>query len=371
MKILILGPAYPFRGGIADTNESLARALLKGGHDVKIITFTLQYPKILFPGKTQYSSDKKPSKPEIYQWINTINPINWINSAKKINELDPDIVVIRYWLPFMALSLGTIARRIQKRTLIIALCDNVIPHEKRIGDEALTRYFIKSCDTFIAMSKTVIAELNQFTDKPKIYIPHPINDNLGEKIPGPEARKYLNLNLDGRYILFFGLLRKYKGLDILLQAMSQKKFKEQKVHLIVAGEFYDSKEEYLQLMDKLEIRNNVIIVDQYISTSEIKYYFSAVDLVVQTYRTASQSGVSQIAYNFDVPMLVTDVGGLSETVIHKKAGYVSSTDPEDIAEYIADFFVHKRSEGFIKIILKEKVKFSWDSFAQKLVELSR
>ena len=153
--------------------------------------------------------------------------------------------------------------------------------------------------------------------------------------------------------------------------MSQKKFKEQKVHLIVAGEFYDSKEEYLQLMDKLEIRNNVIIVDQYIPTSEIKYYFSAVDLVVQTYRTASQSGVSQIAYNFDVPMLVTDVGGLSETVIHKKAGYVSSTDPEDIAEYIADFFVHKRSEGFIKIILKEKVKFSWDSFAQKLVELSR
>ncbi len=369
MKILIIGPAYPYRGGIADTNESLCRALLARGEDASIITFTVQYPEYLFPGKTQFSSEQKPGDLSIIRMINSINPVNWLTTARKINKINPDIVVFRYWIPFLSPALGTIARFLKKDIIKIALCDNVIPHEHFTGSNILTSYFIKSFDGFVTLSKAVLKELDQFTGKPRIYFPHPINDNLGEKIDRNEARKFLKLNPDGRYILFFGLVRKYKGLDLLLKAMGDDAIEKSNVKLIVAGEFYDSPEDYYDIIDEYNISDRVIIRNEFIPATEIKYYFSAVDLVTQTYHTASQSGVTQIAYNFDCPILVTDVGGLSETVLHNKTGYVTSKEPREIAKYIVDFFENKRYSLFSENIKAEKSKYSWDAFAEKLIEL--
>ena len=368
MKIFIIGPAHPYRGGIADTNESLARALQKKGHQVKIITFTLQYPDFLFPGKTQYSSNAAPENLEIVRWINSMNPFNWYKTARKINKEKPDLLVVRYWLPFLAACFGSINRFLDKKIKIIGFCDNILPHEKRIGDKLLSSYFIQSCDVFLTMSNKVRKELAAFTNKKCITIPHPINDNLGNKINKTEARKKLGLKLENNYLLFFGLVRKYKGLDLLLKSLTSGKIKKANIHLLVAGEFYEDKEEYLNFIEENGLKENVKIFDRFIPNDEIKVFFSACDLVTQTYHTASQSGVSQLAFNFDTPILVTDVGGLSETVEHKKLGYVVEKQPEKIEEAILDFFSENRAEVFSKNIQEIKKKYSWESFAEQLVE---
>jgi D-inositol-3-phosphate glycosyltransferase len=371
MKIIIVGPAYPYRGGIADTNESLARALSAKNHDVSIITFKLQYPRIVFPGKTQYSSDPKPVDLKIDRIISSVNPINWFRTARKINKQEPQLVIVRYWLAFLAPCLGTIARLLNKNIRLIAMCDNIVPHEHRIGDNALTNYFVKSFDGFITLSQTVADELKQFTIKPRVYFPHPINDNLGSKIPKAEARKYLNLDLNGKYLLFFGLIRKYKGLDLMLKAMSEKVLKELNVKLLVVGEFYDSPDFYYNLIKEYNIEESIVIKDEYIPTSEIKYYFSAADMVTQTYHSASQSGITQIAFNFDCPVLVTNVGGLSEIITHGKVGYVTSKDSKEIASCIVDLYTKQRIAEFEDNVKIEKQKYSWSAFANKLIMLYR
>lgn len=367
MKIFIVGPAYPYRGGIADTNESLARALQDQGHEVKLITFKMQYPGFLFPGKSQLSPNPQPKNISIQRWINSMNPLNWINTARKINKEEPNVVIIRYWLPFMAPCLGSIARLLNKNCKVLGFCDNVIPHEKRPGDQQLSKYFISSCDAFICLSNKVNEELKTFTDKKIICIPHPINDNLGKKLPKQIARQQLKLNLSGNYILFFGLVRKYKGLDLLLRAMAEQTVREKNIKLIVAGEFYEDKNEYLEFIRSNAIEENVIIIDQFIPTDAIKLYFSAVDMVAQTYHTASQSGVSQLAYNFDKPILVTDVGGLSETVPHMKVGYVVKKDPKKIAAALVDFYENKREHSFVANVQIEKIQFSWKNFSEELL----
>lgn len=369
MKIFIIGPAHPYRGGIADTNEALARALQRNGHQVKIITFSMQYPDFLFPGKTQFSSDKAPKNLMIERWISSLNPINWIKTAKKINREKPDMVVFRYWLPFLAACFGSISRLLNRKIKIIGFCDNVLPHEKRPGDKILSKYFIKSCDAFLTMSKQVKQELSTFTDKKCITIPHPINDNLGNKIDKAEARKKLGLDIEKKYLLFFGLVRKYKGLDLLLESLARERIKNKNIHLLVAGEFYDDKKEYIDFIEKNGLKEKVKIFNRFIPNDEIKVFFSACDLVTQTYHSASQSGVSQLAFNFGTPILVTNVGGLSEIVEHKKMGYVVSKNPAEIEEAILDFFEEKRSEEFSENIRYVKHRYSWDSFAKGLVEM--
>jgi len=368
MKIVIVGPAYPYRGGIADTNESFCRALNSIGHDASLVTFTVQYPNFLFPGKTQYSTDPVPGDLEINRWINSANPLSWSSSAKKIESLKPDLVIVRYWLPYMAMSLGTIARKLRKSCKVIALCDNIIPHEKRIGDTFLTKYFTKSFDGFITMSGTVKKELESFVSRPNICMAHPINDNLGTKISKSEALNKIGLK-DGKYILFFGLVRKYKGLDLTLKALAEKRLKAMNVKLIIAGEFYDDPKEYTSMIEDLGLVDRVIIKNEYIATADIKYYFSAADLVTQTYHTASQSGVTQIAFNFDTPILVTDVGGLSEIVKHNELGYVTEKDPENIAHFIVDFFENERSEKMSKHVEEAKKKYSWEAFGEAVVKM--
>ncbi len=369
MKIILIGPAYPLRGGIADTNESLARALQNDGHEVEIKTFKLQYPNFLFPGKTQFSEEKAPETLNIDLLVNSINPFNWIKTARRINKAKPDFVIIRYWLPFMSPCLGSIARMLNKKIKVIALTDNIIPHERRAFDTIFTKYFVNPCDAFVTLSRTVEEELKEFTRKPIMYNPHPINDNFGEKIPKSKAREILKLDSDGKYILFFGLIRKYKGLDLLLEAMADSRLKELDVRLVIAGEFYDKPEEYLDIIEKYKMSDRIIIENQFIPLSEIRNYFSAADLSVQTYHSASQSGITQIAFHFDLPMLVTNVGGLSEIVENGKIGYVVEKNPTEIADAIMDFYNNNRFDTFTKNVEIEKKKFSWQQFSENLIHL--
>ncbi len=369
MRIIIIGPAYPYRGGIADTNESLCQSLNETGHQASIITFTVQYPNFLFPGKSQYNTEPNENEFGIERLIHSLNPANWLWTARHINKLKPDLVIVRYWMPYFAPSMGTIVRLLDKNIVTIAMCDNVIPHEKRMGDRPLTSYFTSAFDGFITLSKTTLQELDEFTTKPKTSYPHPINKNLGNKMDRKEAREYLHLKQEGNYLLFFGLIRDYKGLDLTLQAMGKSVVKDLNIQLLVVGEFYEPKEKYEKIIDELGLQDQVTIIDQFIPTSEIKYYFSAADMIIQTYKSASQSGVSQIAYNFECPILVTNTGGLSEFVQHEKTGYVSEKDPEEIAGYIADYFINNRQDSFSKNMQLEKPKFSWEAFSNQIVGL--
>ena len=369
---IIIGPAYPLRGGIANFNAALCNAFIKKNIDSKIISFSLQYPKILFPGKTQIDNGEAPKNIEISSDINSINPFSWYNVAKKILKLNPDYIIVDFWMPFMAPALGTIIRCIKKKQniKIIAITHNVVAHESKFYDKVLTKYFIKSCDGFIAMSKSVLDDIKQFSTSSHLkFVPHPIYDIFGDKVDKDEAIKHLNLNKKDKHILFFGLIRKYKGLDLLLQAMGTDKIKQLNIKLIVAGEFYDYKPKYEKIIDELKINDNVILKDTYILTQDVKYYFSAADLITQPYRSATQSGVTQIAYYFERPMLVTDVGGLSEIVPDNKVGYVTQTTPESIANAIVDFYKNNREEEFVKNIEVEKNKFSWTEMVKGINNL--
>ncbi|MGQ0828634.1 MAG: glycosyltransferase [Bacteroidota bacterium] len=366
-KAIIIGPAFPLRGGIANFNEALCRAMNAAGVDTKVISFSLQYPGFLFPGKTQYDTGKGPQDITIETKINSINPFSWLKVAKQIKREHPDFVVFRYWLPFMGPCLGTIAKQIKKKTNIkvIAITDNVIPHEKRFGDKLLTNYFIKQCDGFIAMSQSVLKELTEFTktDK-KLFLPHPIYDIFGEKADKQLALKHLGLNPADKHLLFFGFIRKYKGLDLLLEAMSDKRIKQLGIKLIVAGEYYEDPSFYNQIIEKNDLKNSVILKTEYIPSEEVRYYFSACDMVTQPYRSATQSGVTQIAYHFEKPMLVTNVGGLPEIVPHNKVGYVTEIKPKAIADAIVDFYSNNKEQAFIQNVMIEKQRFLWSSFVK-------
>ncbi len=369
MKCLLIGPAFPLRGGIANFNEALCRSLNKNSVECSLVSFTLQYPSFLFPGKSQLESGKGPTDIRIYPMINSVNPLSWFRTARFIRSEKPDFIVIRYWLPFMAPCLGTIARLCRKKCRVIALTDNIIPHEKRPGDQFLTTYFVKSCDAFLAMSKAVLADISGFTrNSHKFFSPHPVYDIFGEKVDKSEARKHLGIPGQDRILLFFGFIRKYKGLDLLLEALADQRLKNERIKLIIAGEFYEGEEEYRKIAQRHQLEASIIYRTSFIPREEVKYYFSAADMVVQPYREATQSGITQIAYHFERPMLVTKVGGLPEIVADGLAGYVSEVDPTSIADCIVDFYTHHRENQFSKRAAIEKDKFSWDSFVAKLLE---
>ena len=369
-KVIIIGPAFPFRGGIANFNNALAQEYYDRGDQVTLYSFTLQYPGFLFPGTTQYESGEAPKNLKIKTLINSVNPFNWINVARKINAEKPDYVIIRYWLPFMAPCLGTIARLLNKKIKILAITDNVIPHEKRIGDTLLTRYFVKSCDAFLSLSASVLDDLSKFTNTTyKKFIPHPIYNVFGDKIPKAKALENLGLNSEDKHLLFFGFVRKYKGLDLMLKAMGDSRIKAMGIKLIIAGEFYDDKTEYTDMITNLGIEDKIIMKSDFIPAEKVKNYFCAADMITQTYRTATQSGVTQIAYSFDRPMLVTDVGGLAEIVPNNKVGYVTSQNPIAIADAIIDFYTNNKEVEFTINTSTEKKRFSWESFVDGVEQL--
>ena len=367
-KIIILGPAHPLRGGIAAFNERLAEALMEEGHLVTILTFSFQYPGFLFPGKTQYSTDPPPVRLHIIRMVHSLNPFNWFRVASFIRKSKPDLLILRFWIPFMAPCLGTIARLVKtSRIRITGLLDNVIPHEKRPGDTLLIRYFVSACDDFMTMSKQVSAELRQFSDKPLRYSPHPVYDQYGPMIERVAACHSLGLDPHSRYLLFFGLVRKYKGLDLLLEAYSRSAARKNGYKLIVAGEFYEDRSTYDQLIRTLHLESDIIIHDRFIPDDKVGCYFGAADLVTQTYRSATQSGISQLAFHFEKPMLVTDVGGLGEIIRHRKSGLVSAPDPRSIASELDYFTSLDDKDIFLPAIREEKKSFSWSTFTHILL----
>ncbi len=361
-KVIIIGPAFPFRGGIANFNNALAQTYHNQGYDVQVYSFSLQYPSFLFPGTTQYEKGKPPKDLRIKTVINSINPLNWIRTAFNIRKEKPDYIIIRYWLPFMAPCLGTIAKLVGSKIKVVAITDNIIPHEQRIGDGVLTRYFVKSCDAFLTLSASVLDDLTKFTNSTKkIFIPHPIYNVFGDKVEKENALKSLNLNPKDKHLLFFGFVRKYKGLDLILKAISDTRIRELNVKLIIAGEFYDNKKEYDDLILNLGISNQIIMKSDFIPAEDVANYFCASDMVTQTYHTATQSGVTQIAYHFERPMLVTNVGGLAEIVPHNKVGYVTRKDPKDIADAIIDFYKKNKEDDFVLNTKEEKKRFTWEN----------
>ena len=371
-SIIIVGPAYPLRGGLATYNQLLATKLQEQGHSVRIVTFSLQYPNIFFPGKTQYSTDPKPENIEIEVSLNSVNPLNWLSLGKKLLKEKPDLVIFRYWMPFMGPSLGTLGRIIRKNkhTKVVTIADNIIPHEKRFFDTPFTKYFVNSCDGFVTMSELVLEDLKQFdSTKPVAYNPHPMYESFGPHLDKADARKKLGLAENGKYLLFFGFIRKYKGLDILLRAFADERIQEAGIKLIIAGEYYDKPEEYQAIIEEHGLEKALVQANDFIPDSEVSTYFSAADMVVQTYKTATQSGVTQIAYYYHNPMLVTDVGGLAELVPHNKVGYVTSTDIKEIADAILDFYENKREAEFVENIKTERLRFTWESMIAKLFEV--
>lgn len=372
-KIIVVSPAYPLRGGIASSSERLAEEIAEQGYEVELLSFSLQYPNFLFPGKTQYVDPETPAPAiPIHSKINSINPFNWWSVGRWLKKQNADIIVMRYWLPFMAPALGMIARIARKnpRTKVIALADNVLPHEPRFGDRTLTKYFINSADAFIVMSKTVEAELEAFSeDKPLRYVPHPIYDNYGAIIPRDQAVRELELDPAPRYLLFFGFIRDYKGLDLLIKAMADSRLRDLNIRLLVAGEFYSDPENYHRLIATLKLEDRILLFNEFIPHEEVRQFFGAADLIVQPYRTASQSGISQLAYHFEKPMVVTRVGGLPEIIGHNKEGFVVDISTEAIADAIHEFFTDNRLETMVQAVREKKADFAWDTMVDAIEEL--
>jgi glycosyltransferase involved in cell wall biosynthesis len=373
-SVVIIGPAYPLRGGLASFDERLAREFQSQNDDTKIYTFSLQYPSFLFPGTSQYSSEPAPKDLNIKVCINSINPLNWVKVGNELKKLKPDVIVVRYWLPFMGPCFGTILRRVKKNhhTKIICIADNVLPHEKRIGDKQFTSYFIKSVDAFVTMSEKVLADLRLFTDKPAQKIVHPLYDNFGKQVSKAEAKKYLGLNPDDKIILFFGFIRKYKGLDILLGAMNILKSGNQKSEipkLLIAGEFYEDRKLYDDIIERYQLQSNIILRTNFINDNEVKYYLSAADFVIQPYRNATQSGVTPLSYHFEKPMLVTNVGGLPSLVPDGKVGLVAEPDAENIAKKILELY-SLGEEHFLPHLREEKKKYSWSILVETIKQLA-
>ena len=373
-RIIIVGTAYPYRGGLAVYNERLAHEFQDEGYEVIIYTFTLQYPNILFPGKTQYSTSAAPNDLHIVRKVNSINPFNWLKVGHEIRKLNPELVVIKFWLPFMAPCLGTIARmaRRNNNTRVVSILDNIIPHEHRIGDRLFARYFVNSIDGFVAMSQSVLNDTETFDKKkPKIFSPHPLYDNFGKYVSREEAIQHLKLDPSMRYILFFGLIRDYKGLDWLLRAFADKRLEGTNIKLIVAGEFYNNAEQYDTLERELDIQERIIWHREFVPDEEVRYFFSAADLIAQPYKSATQSGVTQIAYHFERPMLVTNVGGLAEIVPNGKVGYVVEPDIESIANALVDWANSNKTNHFIQGLKEEKQKYSWSKMTQAVVKAAK
>jgi glycosyltransferase involved in cell wall biosynthesis len=372
-KVVIIGSAYPLRGGgIATFNERLAQAYQDRGDEVVIYTFSLQYPSIFFPGTTQFSKEDPPVGLNIKVKINSVNPLNWIRSAFKIAAEKPDLVIVRFWIPFMAPCLGSIARilRWRYKTKIIAITDNIIPHERRFFDFSLVKYFTGSVDGFVAMSKSVLNDISGFdNEKPRIYHPHPLYDNFGEGVSKEEACRRLSLDEKTPYMLFFGFIRDYKGLDLLLEALASSTLSGLNVRLLIAGEFYGNEEKYMDIIRNRNLDDKVVLRTSFIPNTEVYLYFSGCDLVVQPYRHATQSGVTQIAYHFGKPIITTNVGGLAEMIPDGKVGYVVSPDPESIAKAIYRFYHEKKAAEFASNVLIERERFSWEGLLEEIDQI--
>lgn len=371
--VVFLGPAHPYRGGIASFTNRLAHEFNQQGWQSLVYTFSLQYPNFLFPGKTQYATEQETYGLEIHQSVNSINPFNWLKVGKQLKELAPDLIIVRYWLPFMAPAFGTILRRAKSngKTKVICIADNIIPHEKRWGDTLLTNYFQQSVDGFIAMSDQVMNDINRLKIiQPKVLLPHPLFDHFGEQKNQLEAKQALGLTETDKVLLFFGFIRHYKGLDLLLRAMSDERVQALQFKLIIAGEFYEDENKYRSLVDELQLKNNVIFMNEFIPDDQVALLMSAADVLVQPYRHATQSGVTPLAMHFDLPMIVTNAGGLKEMVEDKVTGVVVEKSPESIASGIVEYF--KLGKAYFEPgVIAQKKKYGWTAMVEGISSFAK
>jgi len=382
MKIVIIGTAYPMRGGIAQYNSILYKYLSEK-NDVKVYSFKRQYPEFLFPGKTQFETGepafKIPDDNNVIA-VDSVNPFNWLFTALKIRKENPDLLIYKYWIPFFAPCFFTISFFVKlfRKTKVLFICDNVIPHEKRIGDRFFTKLVFSIVNYFIVQSKTVEKDLKLFNKKNKPYklSPHPLYNIFGEKVDKAEARKYIEENYSVKFgtekvLLFFGYIRKYKGLMYLLEAVPEI-LKTHNVKLLVAGEFYDDEKPYREKIKQLGIENNIVLLSDFMPDEKVRYFFSAGDCLVLPYTDATQSGIVQIAYYYDKPSVVTDVGGLSEVVIKDKTGIIISPGSvNEIAGAVKKFYEENLEEKFSGNIKEEKKKYSWETFTENIMKLAK
>ena len=372
MKIIILGTAWPYRGGLATFNERLARQFMSEGHEVEVWTFTLQYPSFLFPGKTQYTNEPAPRDLVIRRELNSCNPFNWIKVGKAVRKAAPDLLICCYWMSFFAPSYGLVSKMAQRngKTRCVALVHNMIPHEPSILDKLFAPYFVKRQNGFVALSESVVKDIEAISHQHSaVSSPHPIYDHYGERMTKEGACKALGLDAQKDYMLFFGLVRAYKGLDLLLDAFGKVKDSLPNLQLIIAGEFYEDEDKYRTQIADLGLTERVIIRNEFVPDGDLRKYFGAADLIVQPYKTATQSGVTQVAFHFEKPMLVTNVGGLGEIVHDHKMGYACAPNAEDIAEDLKDYYQNKRQEAYTAYLQKEKTKYAWSNMARAFIKI--
>ena len=368
MRIVILGTAWPYRGGLAAFNERLAKQFVDEGHEVEVVTFTLQYPSFLFPGKTQYSSEVTPNRLKIVREMNSCNPLSWIKVGRRLKDAAPDLLISCYWMAFFAPCYGVIQRIVKRngKTKCIGLVHNMIPHEPNILDKLLAPYYVKQTDGFVALSESVVHDIASLDkeQKPKTFSPHPVYDHYGEKMDRKDACVALGLDEEKRYVLFFGLVRAYKGLDLLLDAFAKVKYELKDLQLIVAGEFYEDEDKYFAQIEANGLKDRVVVKNEFVADGDLRKYFGVADLIVQPYRTATQSGVTQVAFHFEKPCLVTNVGGLGEIIHDGKMGYAVDPQVDAIANSMLDYYQNDRQEAFTKYLIKEKELYGWDIMAQ-------
>jgi glycosyltransferase involved in cell wall biosynthesis len=369
MKIAFLSTFYPFRGGIAQFNASLYRQLERR-HSVKAFTFTRQYPGFLFPGETQYvTPDDRADPVPAEAIIDTINPFSYVTAAARVAQFAPDALITKFWMPFFAPSLGFVSGKLRKRGVrVVSVLDNVVPHERRPGDAAMIRYFLKRNDGFVVMSKTVERDLLRLMPDARYRLkPHPLYDHYGARTDVVEARRRLGLPENRKILLFFGFIRDYKGLDLLIEALP---LLDETYHVVVAGEVYGSFERYRILIDRHGLAHRVSLFLRYVGDPEVPDFFSAADVCVLPYRSATQSGIVQIAFHFLVPVIVTDVGGLSEMVQDGATGLViHDTEPRALATQVQRFFEQGLAAPFADRIDRQREQFSWSGFADTVEEL--
>ncbi len=370
MKIAILSCFYPYRGGIAQFNASLLGELGRD-HEVRAFNFSRQYPDFLFPGRTQYVTPEDEAVPvESERLLDTADPFTWGRTARAIRAWDPDILLLRYWMSWFAPSLGAVAARMNPRCKVIAVLDNVVPHERHFFDAPLTKRFLRRCDGFVTMCSEVADDLLELRPGANYIIhQHPLYSHFGEKLPRQEAESLLGLESGKKNLLFFGLIREYKGLDILLEAFGALPDDYQ---LIVAGEPYGSFEKYRNIIDSSPARDRIHLFLSYIRDSEVRKFFSAADLTVLPYRSATQSGISSVSYHFEVPMVVTDVGGLGETIGRRGTGLIASAPaPEPVRREIERYFADPAiQDKCVSSIRAEKERLSWSAFCRDLINFA-
>jgi glycosyltransferase involved in cell wall biosynthesis len=371
-NIIVIGAAYPYRGGIASFTHRLAEELHDHNCEVQIITFVLQYPNFLFPGKTQINSGPNPTSIPITRLINSVNPLNWLKVGRKLMRLNADMIIFQHWMPFFGPCYGTVIRMVKKNnhTKIVCVAHNILPHEKRMLDNLFNKYFIPVVDKFMVLSESVKSDLHLMNRNISVDVsPHPIYDNYGEKVDKESACKKLNLSTEFRYLLFFGFIRKYKGLNLLIDAMDDSYFTDQNIKLIIAGEYYENEEIYKNQISQITNPDVIIQHTTFIPDDHVKYYFSVAELVVQPYISATQSGISQLAIGFEVPMVVTDVGGLKEILGDKLAGEVVNPDVAEIRSAIIKMLSRTNKDEVLQYLRSLKNKYSWNNFASRVLQL--